>query len=103
MNALTSIVNTSSSSNTYYQERICQNWIQPFEYKYLFWYPNSEAQHPLAGGVVNLLLPFWQCLFSLNLKLIINRSITLPVFASKRAEPDLYEHIWFSRIRSLTC
>ena len=26
-----------------------------------------------------------------------------PAFASKRAERDFYDHIWFSRIRSLTC
>jgi hypothetical protein len=26
-----------------------------------------------------------------------------PVFASKRAERDFYNQIWFSRIRSLTC
>ncbi len=26
-----------------------------------------------------------------------------PVFASKRAELDFYDQIWFSRIRSLTC
>jgi len=26
-----------------------------------------------------------------------------PVFASKRAEQDFYDQIWFSRIRSLTC
>jgi len=26
-----------------------------------------------------------------------------PVFASKRAERDFYDQIWFSRIRSLTC
>ena len=26
-----------------------------------------------------------------------------PAFASKRAERDFYDHIWFCRIRSLTC
>ena len=26
-----------------------------------------------------------------------------PCFASKRAEHDFYDQIWFSRIRSLTC
>ncbi|XPM59310.2 MAG: hypothetical protein EDM05_018055 [Leptolyngbya sp. IPPAS B-1204] len=26
-----------------------------------------------------------------------------PVFASKRAERDFYDEIWFSRVRSLTC
>ncbi len=26
-----------------------------------------------------------------------------PVFASKQAERDFYDQVWFSRIRSLTC
>ncbi|WP_242541966.1 hypothetical protein [Leptolyngbya sp. Cla-17] len=26
-----------------------------------------------------------------------------PVFASKRAEHDFYDQIWFTRVRSLTC